>query len=336
MLKAALIGFGGIAKSHRRALANLEKEGIVSLICACDVNPDAYTARIKINNDGDDVQIKEHINFYTDAEEMYSKESFDLVIVCTPSFLHSRISCDALSRGYHVLCEKPMALNYEDCLKMINAAEAAGRELMIGQCLRFYPAFDYVKAAIDDNRFGKVIGGFFSRLSTPPNWGWENWFMNPERSGGCITDLHIHDVDLVRYLFGDPKAVSCRSHTSICAHDVVHSTFEYYDGAPITAVGDWTLKGVPFKASTRIDFEKATVIFEDGVLTIYPKDDNEPYEVELAKHSGHEGELRYFCGVINGEIKNEKNPATSAAKTIRLIEQMKESAESGGVTLEVV
>ena len=332
MLRAALIGFGGIAKAHRKAFAKLEEQGIATLVCAHDINPDAFTAKIAINIDSDAVDLPEHINFYTDLDEMFAKEQFDFVDICVPSFLHSKISCDVLRRGYHVMCEKPMALHYEDCAAMMRAAEESGKELMIGQCLRFYPAFDYIKAAIDDKRFGKVTGGFFNRLSEPPYWGWEQWFMDPERSGGCITDLHVHDVDIIRYLFGEPEAVSCHASTTVCRHDTVHTSFFYGDSTPITAIGDWTLTGVPFHANCRIDFELATVTLEgSSKLTVYPKNgDAKPYAVELKSISGQEGELAYFCDVINGKIKNERNPASSAANTIRLVEHMRRSADACG------
>ena len=333
MLRAALIGFGGIAKAHRKAFAKLEEQGIATLVCAHDVNPKAFTAKISINIDSDAVDLPEHINFYTDLDEMFAKEQVDFVDICVPSFLHSKISCDVLRRGYHVMCEKPMALHYEDCAAMIRAAEESGKELMIGQCLRFHPAYNFVKDAIDENRFGKVISAFFSRISSPPVWGWENWFMNPERSGGCITDLHIHDIDVIRYLFGEPEEVSCRANTSVCLHDTVHTSL-FYGNTPITAIGDWSLTGVPFSQRAQVNFEKATLISDGTSLTVYPKDGAKSYEIELEKVSGYQGEISFFCDVIEGRTKNTKNTATSAAETINLIEHMRKSAENCGETIK--
>lgn len=331
MLKAAIVGFGGIAKSHRMGYANLKAQGKVELVCACDIDPEAVKRRIVTNIDGEASEIDEEIRFYTDLDEMLDKEKLDFVDICAPTFLHAELSKKVLGCGIHVLCEKPMALSFSDCEEMIQASKNAGKELMIGQCLRFYPAFDYIKAAVDDKRFGKVIGGFFSRLSAPPTWGWENWFMNPERSGGCITDLHVHDVDIIRYLLGEPEAVSCRASTSVCVNDTVHTSF-YYGDTPITAIGDWSLFGFPFNASCLIDFECATVTY-GAALTVYPKNGDKPYDVELAAVSGYQGEIDYFCDVIEGKIKNDKNPASSAATTIRLIERMRESVSEGGKIL---
>ena len=102
----------------------------------------------------------------------------------------------------------------------------------------------------------------------------------------------------------------------------------------MTAIGDWSLKGIPFCDDCRIDFEGATITFGKNVLTVYPKNEEEPYIVPLRKISGYLGELEYFCRVINGEIANTKNPAISAATTIRLIEHMRKSADNGGERIE--
>lgn len=331
MLNVGLIGFGGIAKSHRTALAKLKISGKAKLTCAFDVRADAFTENT-LDFSLVAPEYEENINFYTDLEELIKKEDVDFFIVCSPSYLHAETTIKLLKSGYHVLCEKPMALNYKDCAEMISEAEKSKKELMIGQCLRFYPAFDYIKSVIDDNKFGKVLGGFFSRVSPPPIRKNGNWFMKPELSGGCITDLHIHDIDIIRYLFGEPEAICSRASTSLCKHDTVHTSF-FYGNTPITAIGDWTFIGSKFEAKSRINFEKATITFEAGEVTVYPKDQSAPYKVELDCISGHEGEIAYFCDIIEKKTVNTKNTPQSAANTIRLIEKIRESAEASGKTI---
>ncbi len=327
MLKVALVGFGGIAASHRRGYPKFEAMGKIKFVCACDINPEAFTKRQSINISTDDGGVEEDIRRYTDLDEMIAKEEIDFFDVCVPTFLHKEITTKLLRLGYPVLCEKPMSLTYDDCCEMIAASKESGKPLMIGQCLRFYPEFDYIKEVIDSGRYGKVIGAFFHRLSPPPVWGWENWFMDPARSGGCITDLHVHDIDIIRYLFGEPDAVSCRTSTSICLHDTVHSSL-FYGDVPVTAVGDWTLAGVPFRAESRIQFEKATIVF-DNDLTVYPKD-GESFKVPLEAVSAYGEEVGFFADVVTGEIENKKNTAESAASTIRLVECLRKSADANG------
>lgn len=332
MLKAALIGFGGIARAHRAGYATLEKEGKAELVCACDTDPASFDRRTEINLPAGAEDFEEHFRRYTDIEEMLAKEEIDFIDVCLPSYLHAQVSAEMLRRGYHVICEKPMALTAADCREMIRASRESGKELMVAQCLRFYPAFDFLKEAIADGRFGKLIGAFLCRLSVPPTWGWENWFMDPARSGGCLTDLHVHDLDIVRYLLGEPEAVSCRATTSVSVHDTVHTSL-FYGDVPVTVIGDWSLSGMKFRDDSRFDFEKATVEYASDVLTVYPKDGSESYVVPLEAGSAYCREISYFCDVIAGGRENVKNPAESAARTIALVERLRESIAGKGEIL---
>ena len=81
MLRAALIGLGGITGSHRRGYANLEEKGIAKLVCACDINPAAIEKKLSINIDNGATPWEEKFNFYTDLEEMLAKEEFDFVLL---------------------------------------------------------------------------------------------------------------------------------------------------------------------------------------------------------------------------------------------------------------
>ena len=327
MLKAAIIGFGGIAKSHKKGYDKLEKEGKVKLVAACDIRQEAFTSSVATNIDSATVQAGDY-NCYTDIEEMLAKEKIDFLDICVPSFLHSEIAINMLERGYNVLCEKPMALSSEDCEKMLEAEKSSGKHFMIAQCLRFFKEYVYLKECIDDSRYGKVLGAFFSRNSAQPTWGWENWFMDYERCGGAIMDIHIHDIDIVRYLFGEPEAVSCRAKDCKTRYDIVQTAL-YYGDIPVTANGCWTAGKIRFAASYKVDFEKASVIYEGGVVTVYPED-GEAFTPTLDGYDGYTEEISYFCDVVAGKIQNTRNPASSAAKSVKLIEAMKQSSDKHG------
>ncbi len=329
MLKAALIGYGGIAKAHQSGYTRLEKDGKVKLVAACDICEDAFEQKTKINIDSDTSQ---EISFrcYTDIEEMLSNEKLDFVDICVPSFLHREMAVKMLERGYNVLCEKPMALNSADCEVMLEAERRSGKHFMIAQCLRFFPEYQYLKDCIDDGRFGKVLGAFFNRNSAQPLWGYQNWYTDYERCGGAVMDIHIHDIDMVRYIFGEPETVSCRASDCKTKYDIVQTSL-YYGDTPVSANGCWTAGRIKFAASYKVDFEKATVIYENGAVTVYPEDiEAEHYKPELTGYDGYTEEISYFCDVVEGKIQNTRNPASSAAKTIRLVEAMRRSADMNG------
>lgn len=329
MLKAAIVGFGGISKTHKRGYDALEKQNKVRLVAAYDIDPEAFTRTTQTNLDSSGQKVDYNINFYTNLEQMLEEEKPDFIDICAPTYCHTELAVEILQMGYNVLCEKPMAITYEQTQKMIEAEKKSGKHLMVAQCLRFWKEYMYLKECVDDQRYGKVISAFFSRLSVPPTWGTNNWFMDYTKSGGCITDLHIHDIDIIRCIFGEPEKVSCRTGDGKSKYDIAHTVL-YYGDLPITAVGDWSLEKVPFSATYRVGFEKATLIYESGKLTVYPKDENEPFCPEIEGYDGYASEISYFCDVVSGKIDNTRNPACSAAKTISLIETMKKSAENGG------
>ena len=332
MLKAAIIGFGGIAQAHKNGYIQLEKDGKVKLVAACDVRKEAFEKVTEINLKSDTTQ-KADFHCYTDLEEMLAKEEIDFVDICVPSCLHKELAVKMLNRGYNVLCEKPMALNSKDCEEMLKAEKASGKHFMIAQCLRFFPEYEFLKECIDDKRFGKVLGAFFNRNSAQPMWGFENWYLDYHRCGGAITDIHIHDIDMVRYLFGEPEAVSCRASDCKTKYDIVQTAL-YYGNTPITANGCWTAGKIRFAASYKVDFEKASILYEGGKVTVYPET-GDAFQPELTGYDGYTGEIAYFCDIVEGNIKNEKNPASSAANTIKLIEAMKSSADEGGKKLSL-
>ncbi len=329
MIHAAIIGFGGIAQSHKNAYLTLEREGLpVKLVSVCDTNPERFTNAIKINIP--EQHVEGSFNCYTDLEEMLRCETIDLVSICLPTYLHAEYTIKMLKHGCHVLCEKPMALKEELCEEMIRAASAAGRCLMVGQCVRFMSAYTFLKDCAEDGRYGSILNATFERLCAPPVWGFENWYMDYNRSGGCITDLHVHDLDFTRYLFGEPKAVSCVTQTKYAKHDSCHTTLFYDSGIPVTVLGDEELKGVSFKSSYRVVFEKAAVIFDGSTVTVYPEEGERHTPVLDPKMAGIPGELRYFTDLIENKKPNLLNPPESAATTIRLVHAAIRSAEAGG------
>ena len=162
---------------------------------------------------------------------------------------------------------------------------------------------------------------------------YQNWYMNYEKSGGALLDLHIHDIDMVRYLFGEPGAVS-----AVCVHrtsryDLVNTRFIYEDGPVTNATGDWSnANNFRFKHGYRVNFERATVEFVDGEVTVYNgKGIEKPY---LGRIDGITNEIEYYYNIIAKGQKNAVNPPESAALSVRLAERIKESCDRGGAIVE--
>lgn len=331
VIRVAMIGFGGIAKSHKRGYEKLEKAGDpVKLVAICDINPEQFTKAQAINLEGNPKYDLSGQTLYTDLDEMIAGEDFDMVDICLPSFLHKEYATKMLRAGKHVLCEKPMALSSADCEEMIATAKACGKKLMIGQCLRFEPLYLFLKNAIEQGTFGKVKNAFFDRLSSMPRWGFEGWYHDTNRSGGAIMDLHIHDVDMVRFLFGEPKAVSAVAYDTETRWTVINSRFLYDDDKIVVATASWDeAKSTKFAMPYRVNFEKATVTLQGGTVTVYPTE-GEPYTPELPKADRMAEEIKFLAMSILNGTENTQNPPESAMMTVKLVETLRESAAKCG------
>ncbi len=333
MLKVGLVGFGGIARIHKRAYEAImqEKDPNVKLVSIFDINASQFTKNISINIASDGGNDLSAYHLYDNLDEMLEKEQLDFLDVCVPTFLHCETVCNLLSKGYNVYSEKPMALSFEEADRMIAARNASGKHLLIGHLLRFTDINQYVKKMIDDKTYGKVIDAEFHRLSQPPRWN--PWLLNADKSGGCILDMHMHDIDLARFFFGDPKAVSTHSVNVFTRFDTNHTTL-IYDGFTAHAVGDWALSdNFPFQSGYRISLEKATIILDGDNLTVIPCE-GESFTPETNNNDGVLGAIRYFSDMLENGKKNTLNSSRSSAQTIWLVSRMIESAENGGKQID--
>ena len=137
-LKAALVGVGSMGRGHLDNFVKLLKEAEpdIEIVALCDVDEKKFTnykADFNLGPVGEDGYDFDAFCLYTDLDEMLEKETLDMVTLALPTYLHAWGTIKCLNKGINVICEKPMATTYEDCLKMIEAAEKNGKLQMIGQ-----------------------------------------------------------------------------------------------------------------------------------------------------------------------------------------------------------
>lgn len=329
MLRVGIIGFGGIAKNaHSKHYYDLEARNIAKLVAVCDIRPERFNEKIQMNINEEEAPLPDSVKRYSDYKEMLKIEKLDMVDICLPTYLHQKAAVMSLEAGCHVLCEKPMSLNYDLCKNMCDTAKRVGKKLMIGQCNRFSVPHLYLKKLVDDQTYGTVKSVFFHRFSTPPVWGWDNWFMDKTRSGGAILDLHIHDIDYARFVFGNPKSVSCCTADIFSGRDIIHSRL-MYDNFSVMAVCDWSREKLPFETGCTINFEKAVVSRLGSKVTVKPFGE-EAFEPELKLINFYKAEIEYFinCIINNKEIID--NAPEDSALSVKLIDTLAESAERNG------
>ncbi len=343
MLKAALIGLGGMGQGHLVEYLKMEKRGVpVELVAICDLDREKLNGKaITINLNFDDMKADfSKYRAYTDVDELFEKETeLDYVDIVLPTYLHAEVAMKAFKKGLHVMCEKPMALRPEDCEKMIEASKAAGKKLMIGQCLRFSPEYKELKRYVDSGEFGKVLGGYFYRGGSTPKWSYQNWYLQKDKSGGAVLDQHVHDIDTINWLFGKPDYVSTSGRNCIegSGVDIVSTNYFYPDGKVINAQDDWMLNGdYGFRMLYRVTFEKGNLDYAGGVLTVNP--DNAPsFKPELKEDPDHlYNELSYFAMSIINDTPVSACPPESTADSIRIAAAEVRSAENQGKFEKIV
>jgi 1,5-anhydro-D-fructose reductase (1,5-anhydro-D-mannitol-forming) len=131
----------------------------------------------------------------------------DAVYVATPVFLHAPQTILCLRAGIHVLCEKPMGMNYAEACSMEQASREAGRLLGIAYYRRLYPKVARAKELMERGVIGRpVFADATSHDWFNPVGGHRSWLADPKRAGGGpLYDIASHRIDLMNYLFGAPR-----------------------------------------------------------------------------------------------------------------------------------
>ncbi len=130
----------------------------------------------------------------------------DAVYVASPVFLHAPQTIECLHAGRHVLCEKPMAMNYAEACLMQQAAGDAGRTLGVAYYRRLYPKVDRARQLISEGAIGRPVlaeAACHSWLEVEDEW--RDWLADPAKAGGGpLYDIGSHRIDLMNYFFGQP------------------------------------------------------------------------------------------------------------------------------------
>lgn len=338
MVKLALVGIGAMGRGHLNNYLRMMSEGKnVELVAICDVDPEKFKAcdiHLNLGDMADGEFDFSRFHCYTDLDEMLAKETeLDMVSVVVPTYLHCEFACKCLEKGLHVFCEKPMARNAAECTKMIETAKKAGKNLMIGQCLRFWGEYEFLKDAVSSGKYGKVISGKFSRGGGTPH-GYQNWYHHRELGGGAIFDQHVHDVDMVLHLFGMPEKVSSVGVVRYPGsnYDAVSTNYIYPDNVVINTHDDWC-EPCGFSARYRVDFEHAAVLYDGGKLTMALEGDSEFRPVEVDGESAYVKEILYFVSCIEKGEPITFNTPEGSRDAVRLVTAEVESCDRHGETV---
>jgi predicted dehydrogenase len=190
----AIVGAGAIVQiAHLPALARMRDVRVVG-ICDGDVSrAQAVASRFHIPA------------VYDDIEELLAETAPDAIAICTPNHLHEVHVRSALSRGAHVLCERPLALSAAGVERVRAAADRADRALLVGMNHRFRGDVQAVRQFLRSGDLGEVLGvraGWYMFRAAGRAAGWRQ--LKAQAGGGAMLDLGISLLDLALWITGCP------------------------------------------------------------------------------------------------------------------------------------
>ncbi len=190
--KIAVIGMGYIGNVHLEALKRIGLD--IAAVSDTDTASCARSAqKFGIGQS------------YGDYRQLLDQADIDAVHICTPNHLHYEIAMEALKRGLHVYCEKPLALCAAEAETLAEAAERAGVIAGVNFNYRYYPAVQHARGMVQNGEVGKVYiitGGYLQDwLLYDTDY---NWRLEPEIGGvsRAMADIGAHWCDLAQHVTG--------------------------------------------------------------------------------------------------------------------------------------
>lgn len=319
MLKVGLIGCGFMGSMHANCYNNIEGAKVVAV---ADLRAEKAEELAKISG----------AEVYTTGKELIEKADVDVIDICLPTYLHAEHALLAMEKVKYVFIEKPVALTVAEGKALVEGAKKTGAYVQVGQVIRFWDEYVELKKIVESGKYGKVVNANFRRISPVPTWGWEDWLLKFDKSGGANQDLHIHDVDYVLSLFGEPaKYYSVRN--TLGEKNSYVNTIMQYDGFVVGVEGTWGLpESHPFEATFRVCFENATVENSGGKFMLYDASGASEIKIEKTevKGDGYKGgnvsdlggyynELVYFCDKASKGEAIEKATVNDAVASLEFL-----------------
>ena len=332
MVKVAIAGLGFMGRTH---LAVYRRLGNVQVVAVCDTSADAFEpgrrAAGNIDTGSDSLDLGGARTF-TDFGELLEAGGFDFVDLALPTFLHAEFSIRALEAGYHVFCEKPMALDGASADAMLAKVRETGRLFGIGLCLRFWPAYVEARKLVDQGRYGRLKHLALKRYSSPPTWGRNNWYHQSALSGNAALDLHVHDVDLMLWHAGIPqsvRSVGVKEKDGGFSHI---STLYRYPELSATTEGGWGFsRTFGFRMTALYVLERATIELDSSrspMLTVCPED-GDKWSPELPAEDGYFHELKDFVEAVRtGKHSGIVTPRDAALAVKLCAEEIRSAREN--------
>ena len=234
-LRVGMVGYGYFAKFHLNAWQRLQNASLVAL---AEANPDR---RAEAGRDTPELDV------FGTVEEMLGAGAIDILDVATPPSTHLELIRPVLGHIPTVICQKPFCDNLLQAQALADAARDSSTQLIIHENFRFQPWYREIRQLLQAGRLGRVVQARF--CFRPGDGAGPDAYLDRQpyfrdMSRFLIRETGIHWVDVFRFLFGEPEALSAdlfRSNPVVAGEDSGSFTFQLADGARITFDGNRTL-----------------------------------------------------------------------------------------------
>ncbi|MBS7625190.1 Gfo/Idh/MocA family oxidoreductase [Candidatus Bathyarchaeota archaeon] len=345
-VRVGVVGSGGIFQgAHLPAYLDVAEAQLVAI---CDISESVlraaerkaksiYQDRIQRAKNEGNIDLAErlkedieNLRTYTSFSEMLSKENLDLVDICTPTKFHSPIAIEALNNGVNVMCEKPMARTYLECLDVVEAVEDSKKIYQHNENWIFHPLWYNIRKAVESGVIGEPQIVFMATAHGGPEWA--SWFWDLDiAGGGSLLDNGVHAITCSWFLGGfdkKPVVVKAAEPYGICIRmksriiQGMFRPFEVEDDAHVlirfeNEVGEWFTAHVEGSWSHR-DSMNTAIIGTSG--EIKPETRGEETFIVISDAMG--GKREFNLGRITwvqsfaGEIRNACNCILSNVRSI--------------------
>lgn len=328
MIDVAVVGLGKMGLSH---LSMIKAHPEVNLVGVCDAT--GYLLDILSKYTG--------VRTFKDYEKLLDEARPQAVIIATPTHLHAPMIRQAIERGVHVFCEKPLVIDPADSVILTDLAVERGVVTQVGYHNRFVGAFREVQRLLEHGALGTVntaLAEAYGPVVLKPSG--KTWRSQRATGGGCLYDYAAHPLNLLTWYLGEPAAVSGSQLTSIFSaqiDDAVASTL-HYDSGTAQIISNWSDESQR-KMTTKISLwgEHGKIYADRQEIQVYLRDTaplpdgyragwNVRYTTELTdapwfylRGEEYSAQLDAFVQrVTAGEVLGE-NDFASAAVTDRVI-----------------
>lgn len=326
-LRFAIIGCGRIAQRHAMHINN---KGV--LVAVCDV----------VKEKANDLATRYAAPaYYTIDDLLQNEKSVDVIVICTPNGLHAEHAIKSLQAGFHVLCEKPMALRESEASAMIDAARLAGKQLLIVKQNRYNPPVTAVKKVLDEGRLGKVysvqLNCFWNRNA---DYYTDAWRGTLDMDGGTLFTQFSHFIDLLYWVVGNVKQVNAvlanYAHTGIIEFEDTGTVLLQFENGAIGTL-NYTVNshGKNMEGSLTLFCEKGTVKIGGQYLNQLDYQDIEGYVIDGVPAGNAANDYGAWQGSMSNHHKVYDNlidvlqhnaiattPAEDGLKTVEIIERI--------------